>query len=85
MLEVGKLNGRSGAEIATFLGSSQSNYQAEERALNGEFRLVYVTPEKLTGTAGFLDRLANMHQGGGNGRICLIAVDESHCVSEWGE
>ena len=81
-----KLNGRVGndMEIATYLGSSQSNYQAEEKALNGEYRLVYVTPEKLVGGGGvFLDRLARMHQLGGKGRICLIAVDESHCVSEW--
>ncbi|KAL7539535.1 hypothetical protein ACHAXR_009382, partial [Thalassiosira sp. AJA248-18] len=81
--QVAKLNGRSGADIATFLGSSQSDHGAEARALNGEFRLVYVTPEKLTG-GGFLNQLANMHQNGGSGTICLIAVDESHCVSEWG-
>ena len=42
-----KLNGRSGANVATFLGSSQSDPTAEARALNGEFRLVYVTPEKF--------------------------------------
>ena len=81
--EVAKLNGRSGANVATFLGSSQSDPTAESRALNGEFRLIYVTPEKLTG-GGFLDGLASMHQRGGSGRVCLLAVDESHCVSEWG-
>lgn len=79
--QVSKLNGRSGADIATFLGSSQTDYGAEGRALNGEYRLVYVTPEKLT-QGGFLDRLASMHNNGSP--ICLIAVDESHCVSEWG-
>lgn len=80
-----KLNGRSGADIATFLGSSQSNLMAEERALNGEYRLIYITPEKLTSGGGFLDRLSNMHRYGSNHtNICLIAVDESHCVSEWG-
>ena len=81
--EVAKLNGNSsGGDIATYLGSSQSNAGVEQRALNGEYRLVYVTPEKLT-IGNFLDRLANMHQNG-RGRICLFAVDESHCVSEWG-
>jgi len=79
--EVAKLNGRGGGDIATFLGSSQSDYTAEERALNGEYRLVYVTPEKLS-QGRFLDRLATMHSRGD--RICCIAVDESHCVSEWG-
>jgi hypothetical protein len=77
-----KLNGRGGGiDIATYLGSSQGDPQAEERALNGEFRLVYVTPEKLT-SDGFSDKLAHMHQF--VSKICLIAIDESHCVSEWG-
>ena len=77
-----KLNSRAGGlEIATYLGSSQSDPQAEERALNGEYRLLYVTPEKLT-SAGFCDNLAHMHQF--VAKICLIAVDEAHCVSEWG-
>lgn len=77
-----KLNGRGGSiDIATYLGSSQSDPQAEERAMNGEYRLVYVTPEKLT-SDGFSDKLANMHQC--VSKICLIAIDESHCVSEWG-
>lgn len=84
--EVAKLNGRSsGADLAAFLGSSQSDPMVEERALNGEYRLIYVTPEKLTSGGGFLDRLSSMHQSGSNNsKICLIAVDESHCVSEWG-
>jgi superfamily II DNA helicase RecQ len=74
-----KLNGRGfGRDIATYLGSSQVDPQAEERALNG---LVYVTPEKLT-SDGFSDKLAHMHQF--VSKICLIAIDESHCVSEWG-
>jgi superfamily II DNA helicase RecQ len=36
-----------------------------------------------SGGGVFLDRLGRMHEGGGRGRICVIAVDESHCVSEW--
>lgn len=68
--------------MATFLGPAQPDASTEERALRGEFRLVYVTPEKLVG-GNFLDSLARMHREGGRGRICLFAVDESHCVSEW--
>ena len=80
--QVSKLNGRSGkSEIATYLGSSQADPSMEQRALSGEFRLVYITPEKLT-CDGFLDSLAYMHMNGN--KICVFAVDESHCVSQWG-
>ena len=81
---------------AAFLGSGQHDYSVEERALRGEFRLVYLTPEKL---CRWEDGLRELHlgnsaqalhgggSGGGSGRggrVCLVAVDEAHCVSEWG-
>lgn len=69
-----------GKPIATFLGSAQRNRDEEQRALRGEFKLVYVSPEKLFGP-NFLDDLAALHR-----RVPLLAVaiDEAHCVSEWG-
>jgi ATP-dependent DNA helicase RecQ/Werner syndrome ATP-dependent helicase len=81
--QVSKLNGRSnGKDVATYLGSSQSDPSAEKRALNGEYSLVYVTPEKLTGSTEFLNGLSYMHVH--IKKICVIAIDESHCVSQWG-
>ena len=83
--QVSKLNG-AGEEVAVFLGSAQTDPSAEDDALSGRYRLVYATPEKLL-AGDFLDRLGHLHRsasGGGEGRICVIAVDESHCVSEWG-
>lgn len=79
--QVHKLNGLSDTPIATFLGSGQVDKSAESDALNGHYKLVYVTPEKLL-SHGVLDALANMHQC--KKKISLIAIDESHCVSEWG-
>jgi RecQ family ATP-dependent DNA helicase len=79
--QVHKLNGMTEAPIATFLGSGQVDPLAESGALNGDYRLVYLTPEKLV-SGGFLESLARMHQT--KKKITLIAVDESHCVSEWG-
>lgn len=80
--QVSKLNGLTeGAPIATYLGSSQLDMNEERKALEGDYRLVYVTPEKLL-SDGFLSRLQQMHLY--RKQLCLLAIDESHCVSEWG-
>ncbi|MBI3319571.1 MAG: ATP-dependent DNA helicase RecQ, partial [Candidatus Omnitrophica bacterium] len=42
----------------------------------GEYRLLYVAPERLM-LPGFLDNLRRRY-------VSLIAVDEAHCISEWG-
>ena len=71
--QVHKLNGLSEHNVATYLGSAQMDPNEETKALRGDYPLVYVTPEKLV-SAGFLDRLSQQVD------LCLIAVDESHCV-----
>ena len=79
--QVGKLNNGlvGGDEIAIYLGSGQLDPHAEEKALSGKFNLVYLTPEKLL-SGNFLERMANQLHN----RLCLVAIDESHCTSEWG-
>jgi ATP-dependent DNA helicase RecQ len=48
-----------------------------ERIRRGALTLVYVAPERFA-SRRFLDALA------AGGRIALLAVDEAHCISEWG-
>ncbi len=64
---------------AEFLNSTQSGEAAAailRRLCGGDLRMVYISPERLTSLAGDLRRL--------NCRPALLAVDESHCISEWG-
>jgi DEAD/DEAH box helicase len=68
--------------IAAFLGSAQLDANVERNALQGKYKILYVTPEKMTQDA-FLDQLARLHSSSNSSsgtKICLIAVDEAHCV-----
>jgi RecQ family ATP-dependent DNA helicase len=79
-----KLNNICGMEVATFIGSGQSDITKEQRAYNGDYKLVYMTPEKII-SSGTLERLSQMANSTNDGcDICLIAIDEAHCISEWG-
>ncbi|MDE2680071.1 MAG: DNA helicase RecQ [Verrucomicrobiota bacterium] len=64
---------------ATFLNSTLDADEARRRLsglYDGEYRLLYVAPERLM-LDGMLDRLAQWQPE-------AIAIDEAHCISEWG-
>ncbi|MDD5249403.1 MAG: DNA helicase RecQ [Rhodocyclaceae bacterium] len=68
---------------AAFLNSSQDYATAadtERRLLRGELDLLYVAPERLL-TERFLGQLDHLYE---QRRVALFAIDEAHCVSQWG-
>ncbi|HLK44291.1 MAG TPA: RecQ family ATP-dependent DNA helicase, partial [Thermoleophilia bacterium] len=68
--------GLDGVEMLASSMSGERVTAALERIAGGAARLVYVAPERFT-SRRFLDAL-------GRARVARLAVDEAHCLSEWG-
>ncbi|MBP5561122.1 MAG: RecQ family ATP-dependent DNA helicase [Muribaculaceae bacterium] len=64
---------------ATYLHAGLTKREATlcyERCLNGKAKFLYVSPERLQND-NFLNELRRMD-------VCLLVVDEAHCISQWG-
>ncbi|MEO6302145.1 MAG: DNA helicase RecQ, partial [Bacteroidia bacterium] len=64
---------------AEFINSSLSYYEIntiQNKVFNNEIKILYVAPERLS-LPDFQEFLSNI-------KLSLIAVDEAHCISEWG-
>ena len=64
---------------STYINSSVPAAEMSQRLAgiyNGEYKLVYIAPERLEAPS-FLRMLEGVH-------ISLIAIDEAHCISQWG-
>lgn len=62
---------------AVYSGMSRQEILSElDRCVSGYYKFLYVSPERLE-TGLFREKLQDMN-------VCLLVVDESHCISQWG-
>ena len=75
--QVGKLRGNGFSAERIHSGRERADSRAALQAyLDGALDFLFIAPERL-GVPGFVERLAQR-------RPTLIAIDEAHCISQWG-
>ncbi|KAK4261552.1 hypothetical protein QN277_004532 [Acacia crassicarpa] len=73
--------------IPAYMLTSTTNKEDEKfiyKALDkgeGDLKVLYVTPEKISKSKRFMSKLEKCHHAG---RLSLISIDEAHCCSQWG-
>ena len=75
--QVDGLRRRGIKATAVYTGMTRSEIDTQlDNCIFGDYKFLYLSPERLT-TDLFRAKLRAMH-------ICLLAVDECHCISQWG-
>lgn len=57
---------------------AKSKREMEEGLISGDYRIMYITPESLVKSHKLIDQIYE------NVGICMIAIDEAHCLSSYG-
>jgi len=75
--QVANLKNKGIKAQAIFSGMTRNEIDiALDNCAYGDIKFLYISPERLQ-TEIFIERLKKM-------KVCLLAVDESHCISQWG-
>ena len=59
-------------------GTVSDKHEIQKQIMKNKYRVVYTTPEYIVEQKNFLKTIADLEI------LCLICVDESHCLSHWG-
>ena len=75
--QVDNLRRRGIKATAVYMGMTTTEIDTQlDNCIFGDYKFLYLSPERLT-TERFRTKLRAM-------RVCLLAVDECHCISQWG-
>lgn len=75
--QVENLRARAVKAVAVYSGMTRDEILvALDNCIYGDYKFLYVSPERLA-TDIFVAKVKQM-------KVCLLAVDESHCISQWG-
>jgi ATP-dependent DNA helicase RecQ len=74
-----ELNGYGAAALHSGVDAEEAR-EIITKAFDGSIHLIFAAPERLV-TSGFKAILAELHDAG---RLGAIAIDEAHCISQWG-